>query len=71
MLKANQEQQFALTFVPARTAAFRVRGEEETPIYTNRADENGLISGMPCPSVARETTVDVEVGEQTIRVTTV
>jgi hypothetical protein len=48
-----------------------VRGEEETPIYTNRADENGLISGMPCPSVALGTTVDVEVGEQTIRVTTV
>ena len=71
MLKANQEEQFALTFVPARPAAFRVRGEEETLIYTNRADENDLISGMPCPSVALGTTVDVEVGEQTICVTTV
>lgn len=56
----------------ARNAAFRVVGEGGDPIYSNRADENGSIEDMPCPSVEPGTAVDVEVGEEkSIRVATV
>ena len=55
----------------ARHAAFWVGAGGDEPIYANRADGEGVIDGMPCPSVEPGTTVEVETGERAISVTTV
>ncbi len=55
----------------ASNAPYRVTRDGEEPIYSNRANEKGVVRDMPCPSVEPGTTVEVEVEETKIRVTTV
>jgi hypothetical protein len=60
-----------LSEAAARHAAFRVVTEGDEPIYANRADENGVITDMPCPSVEPGKKVELEAGDQTFAVQTV
>jgi hypothetical protein len=47
----------------ARYAVYRVHDGGSEPLFSNRADADGRIEGMPCPSVEHGASVEVDVEE--------
>ena len=47
----------------ARNAVYRVHDDSGEPLFSNRADSNGLIEGMPCPSFEKGASVEVDIEE--------
>ena len=60
-----------LSKTQARHAVFQVHSAEEQLLYTNRANQEGRITGMPCPSInpGTEVTITLDTGTR-ITVTT-